>query len=356
MTVAGPPSESGEKGDGAASRRRSLALLALILFAATFPEVLSGSTPVPVLLSPAAILGYPMLVGLYGCGAVLVWEALVRWRKGWLSVIPFGAAYGIAEEGLGTKVMTDPYRQMVVTGVPGGYGHWLGVEWVSVVGFTIFHAAISIGFELLLVSLLFPELKERSLVTKRGLLAIAGVFSFTVGLMFFTVDKNPIIPLLPGILLLTAIGIILILVGRYLPDHLAILDGLSPVPSASPGKFVVVGFFWLIGWYAVFLFFCHAFLISAAIPIVLFGVLGAGGLYFLLSNAGWRDNRTHQLAFATGIAGAFGLVDVLLELSGDAGVLVFTAVLVCILAWLWREENERSLGKPQVGLPNSSQP
>ncbi len=46
----------------------------LLLFAATFPEILSGSTWVPD--AAAHPLGYVLLLGLYGCGAVLVAEAI----------------------------------------------------------------------------------------------------------------------------------------------------------------------------------------------------------------------------------------------------------------------------------------
>jgi len=48
--------------------------------------------------------------GLYLPGALLIREAMIRWKKGWASVLLLGAAYGILEEGtaLGTLFNTAP--------------------------------------------------------------------------------------------------------------------------------------------------------------------------------------------------------------------------------------------------------
>ncbi len=68
-------------------------------------ELFSGSTPLNEYINPLSIL---MLGMLYGSGAVLIRELLVHWKKGWLSLLLLGLAYGIYEEGLMVRSFFDP--------------------------------------------------------------------------------------------------------------------------------------------------------------------------------------------------------------------------------------------------------
>jgi hypothetical protein len=318
------------------TRTQFLPVALLLFFAATFPEVLSGSTPVPVLLTHP--LGYAMLFGLYGCGAVLVWEALARWKKGWLAVLPLGGAYGIAEEGLGTKVFTDPHQQRVITGTAGSYGNWLGIEWVSFVGIDIFHAVISMGLGLLLVALLFPTLKGRSIVSNRGLVVVGIVFVAVVTLMFFTVDTDPLLPLAGALAFVSVVAVAFILLGRNLPERRIATWMRSPLPTARPRAFFLIAFGWLLPLLALFQIGVHL-LPWPIVIIAVFLVSAVGSLAFLVTRAGWRENRPHQVAFLGGLAAAFVVWGVVVELFGDIGVLAFSALLVGIVVWLWRHPN-----------------
>lgn len=312
---------------------RYFPLTLLLVFAATFPEVLSGSTPVPVLVTHPE--GFLLLLGLYGCGAVLTWEALARWGKGWLAVLPLGFAYGIAEEGLGTKTFTDPHQQFVITGIPGAYGSWGGVEWVTLTGIGLFHTAVSIGLMLLLVALIFPDLKGRSIVSNRGLPLVGIAFAAVVTLMFFTTDTDPIAPLGVPLVFVSTLAIALIFAAWRLPDGFLSSLMRSPRPTARPRTFCLVGFGWLLSLLVVYQLGSH--LVPWAGILVLF-FLGAAAavIYFLLTRTGWRENRPQQVAFAGGFAAAFLAWDVLLEVLGDVGVLAFTALLLALVVWLWR--------------------
>src|SRR5580658_9391579 len=293
------------------TRTQFLPVALLLFFAATFPEVLSGSTPVPVLLTHP--LGYAMLFGLYGCGAVLVWEALARWKKGWLAVLPLGGAYGIAEEGL-------------------------GIEWVSFVGIDIFHAVISMGLGLLLVALLFPTLKGRSIVSNRGLVVVGIVFVAVVTLMFFTVDTDPLLPLAGALAFVSVVAVAFILLGRNLPERRITTWMRSPLPTARPRAFFLIAFGWLLPLLALFQIGVHL-LPWPIVIIAVFLVSAVGSLAFLVTRAGWRENRPHQVAFLGGLAAAFVVWGVVVELFGDIGVLAFSALLVGIVVWLWRHPN-----------------
>jgi hypothetical protein len=69
----------------------------LLVAAPVLAEVITGTTTVS---QSAGLLGQIGQIGLYGCGASLIRETVVRWRGGWPPVILLGAAYGAIEDGL----------------------------------------------------------------------------------------------------------------------------------------------------------------------------------------------------------------------------------------------------------------
>src|ERR1700755_3207753 len=64
----------------------------LIVLAPVIAEVLSGATR----LSYIFVIVPEMMV--WGCGALLIREAVVRWRGGWPSLLSLGLALSVAEE------------------------------------------------------------------------------------------------------------------------------------------------------------------------------------------------------------------------------------------------------------------
>ena len=295
--------------------------------------MLSGSTPVPELIGHP--LGFLLLLGLYGGGAVLVWEALARWKKGWLAVVPLGAAYGIAEEGLATKTFTDPHQQFVITGIPGSYGNFARIEWVTFAGIDPFHAAVSMGLPFLLVALLFPELRGRSVVSNRGLMVSCTAFIAVVTLMFFTTDTDPILPLAAPLAFIGALGALFIAFGWKLPRGFLSSWMRSPAPTASPRSFFVVGFAWLFS--LLFMFSIGSHIVPSARLLILFFLgSGAASLYFLLTRSGWHDNRKQKVAWVGGFSAAFLVWDAFLDVIGDIAVLAFSVSLAALVVWLWQ--------------------
>ena len=326
----------------------------MLLFAAVFPEVLSLSTPVPALLNPRGIVRFVTFLGMYGCGALLVWEAVARWGKGWLSVLPLGAAYGIAEEGFATKSFVDPGEQLRITRMPGGYGRALGIEWATFVPIDIFHAAVSIGLSMLVVTLLFPELKGRSLMGSRGLSLVAACFAADIGLQFVNIDPGGVSAFLPALLFMAALGLVLSLLAWKLPTGVLGSMMRSPRPSALPRTFFLVAFGWLFS--LLFVYIVGSHLVVYWEVLSAFYVLSSGlVLYFLLTRAGWRENRLHQIAFAAGMGAAFLLWDVVFgTLIGDVLSVPFATFFLLLLAYLWSREER--LAAPQLGLSHSARP
>src|SRR5258707_57155 len=87
-------------------RRLWPALLTLYFLAPAVGELLSGSTPPLLFISPFSLL---FEAGLYGSGAILVRELARRRGLGWGSIVLLGAAYGILEEGLVVTSWFNPY-------------------------------------------------------------------------------------------------------------------------------------------------------------------------------------------------------------------------------------------------------
>jgi hypothetical protein len=95
---------------------------------------------------------------LYGLGGLIIREIATRWKKGWVSILSMGMAYGIFEEAIMVRSFFDPGCQDL--GQLAFYGRWMGVNWIWSIALTIFHAVVSISIPILITELLFPNNKE----------------------------------------------------------------------------------------------------------------------------------------------------------------------------------------------------
>ena len=142
--------------------RRTKALLTLLFLSPVLGELVSGSSP-PLEFFGPNLLG---LLALYGCGALLIRDAVVRWDKGWATLLLLGAAYGVYEEGLVVKSWFDP--NWVDLGPMGPYGREGGTNWMWALSLTIYHSVVSIALPIFLTDVLFPDLKGKRLLTDRA--------------------------------------------------------------------------------------------------------------------------------------------------------------------------------------------
>ena len=215
-------------------------VVCLLLLSPGIPEYMSGSSP-----TNALVLNPPMFVfqlvanlGLYGPGVLLVREAMVRWRKGWGSVLLLGAAYGILEEGIALSTLFDPAANPV--GKLGIYGHWLGVSWIWVAGILPVHMIFSISLPILLLGLAVPRSRGESLLSRRGLLVVSAVLALDVALLFALVSGLSHFwmgwPVFVSSILTMAI---LVFAARRLPSDA--LHAESEKPRLGPKSLAVVG-------------------------------------------------------------------------------------------------------------------
>lgn len=319
--------------------RRNLPWVVLILTSITFAEFLTGSTPVLVpLLDPLSAL---FLIGLYGAGVLLVREASIRWNKGWPTILLLGAAYGIAEEGLGTKTFFGPAG----VGYLAVYGHFVGVNWVWAVELALFHAVWSIALPIAAVGLLFPATQGASfLPTPRIRWAVLAVFVTTVALMFVLFNRSEIPSVALIVAALAAIAA-LVAAARRAPATLGEL-GVGRVAQRSRlapfglGAAFVWGFFGL-AWVGPQLI---------AVPAVVALVVLAWSVGVGIHLARRRDEFTAPLARLDFVLGTLTFLVVLalvVGVFGDFGVFPVVAVVLYV-GWRLRR---RLLRPTPVAVP-----
>lgn len=149
--------------------RRCAPAATLFALAPLIGEVLFGAIPLSRL--PFGLLG---VVGLYGGGAILVRELVVRRGLNAAWLVALGLAYGLVEEGLVVQSLFDQhFRGLDFLGY---YGHWLGVSWVWLEFIMPYHAVFSIAIPIVVTELLFPERRGTPWVSMRALAGVALLF------------------------------------------------------------------------------------------------------------------------------------------------------------------------------------
>lgn len=320
-------------------------MLLLLLLTPGIPEYLTGSSSATLLfVDPPAFLAYFLInAALYTTGALLIREAVVRWGKGWGSVLLLGAAYGIVEEGLAVHTFFQAAGQPV--GILGAYGRLWGVNWVWAAGLTAFHAVYSIALPILLLGLAYPATKGRSLLGRRGIVVAGTVFVVDV------VALNAIVPSHPNpaqaLFFLGLVGLLVCLAFRF-PTAL-----LRPRPGRSASSFrrlvlLGTGLFFL--WLLVGAFLPHTALPPVVDGAVLLGV-GLGLLLELRRGLGAEDLERAQLAVAIGLVGALVPWELLLVVIANPVALVLGVVSVYALWRLRRPVWARTEPRPPAPVP-----
>jgi hypothetical protein len=162
----------------AARTGRARPVLFLLLASPVIAELLWGTTAV------TQAPGLLFQIGLYGCGAIVIREAVVRWGAGWPSVLLLGLAYGAIEEGLLEPTWLTPRL------FPHPYGVAGGVYWTYAVFNAGYHAIFSVGIPVALTQILFPAWRGRPWLHPRGQSVAGAVYAVNaaaVGVAWYTV-------------------------------------------------------------------------------------------------------------------------------------------------------------------------
>lgn len=266
--------------------------LALFLLAPVTAELLSGSAPSVEFFNP---FGLVILLPLYGGGALIVRELKVRWKKGIVSILLLGAAYGIMEEGLMVASFFNPGWQDL--GQLGVYGRWLNVNWIWAIMLTIYHAVYSITIPILMVELAYPERRHESWVSngmfKKVIILLASVVIIGFFIFYAVSSYWPPIPQY----LLSAFAVITFGYAAYkLPAEWG-TNGTRHLPRLL--------LLWLLGVVGTFVFFFGFWLLPELVPVWTMGMLFGPVLIiiyaFLLKIFDWgKSSDRHIFALISG--------------------------------------------------------
>lgn len=348
-----PPSPAAPpppKRSGFSDALRRWPVVVVLLLSPGIVEYLSGSSPLnAIVLNPAGfLLQVGLNAGLYGPGVLLVREAVLRWRKGWVSLLVLGAAYGIVEEGIALSTMFNPTSPVVHS--LGIYGHWMGVNTVWIPGVLIVHMLYSIALPIYLLGLLLPELRGRPLLGGRRLsLAVAFLLADVVALIALVRFGQGYFmgwPLLVGSVVVVAL---LVVVAYRLPGNL--LEGPTArarAPSAWLSGLAGLAFFPVTIFVEGICASNHAAPAVAIAAIVGVGLLeGLFAVRYLRGPAAYRARLGFLLGALLPILtlGAISQLPLDFVLGGDA-------VLVLVFARLARRSAQPAL--PRLDGPGAA--
>jgi hypothetical protein len=327
--------------------------MALLLLSPFMAEILSGASfpLLPIIFPPFIFLD----LGLYGCGAILVREAAVRWGRGWPSILALGVAFAFLEEGLVVASFTDPLspaRQALDASGTWGAGPD-GANWVWIPTLCLFHAVVAIALPILVVQLAYPSrAAARWLSGSRAAVALAWLIAAAaLGRAIFSsgVFADRYYAHIAGwqVVATVAAAAALVLAARYLPARI----GPAPRPGRVPpprSLAIMTGSAYVIYFLAGFggkgLGLSPALALGLVIGVA---VVAAAGLLWLSSRDGWSDR--HRFAVAAGVGWFYvGLSLLLGPLNLVVGALTGYG--------LWRGWRWLRVGQGSTGTPAPEQP
>ncbi len=320
----------------------------LIVLAVTLAEFLTGSTSfLGPIINP---MGFAFNLGLYGGGAILIRETATRWRKRWGAILLLGGAYAVGEEGFAAKTMINPISPIIGNQL---YSHWVGVNWVPLVDLTVFHAAFSIAVPLLLVELIFPETKGHQLLGSMGVAVTMIIYGLTVSLLSFYFG-DPFVPSL-YVAVFLAVYASAFIIAAYLVRR-SFLQARGTRPDRRDRNFLLLGFVFMGGFFLISGGLASGWVVERLLPwpITAALIIPLAGLTarYLMRHAGRSGNDAVKAAFILGMLLVFIPIDVTLELGGDSGVLVYTALILALVVGLWRKATRQPSEESLTAFPN----
>ncbi|MBN2330249.1 MAG: hypothetical protein JXC85_00365 [Candidatus Aenigmarchaeota archaeon] len=306
-------------------------LLALLILPAPVAEILCTNIPAYNFLLPQAWI-ISLLV--YGCGALLIREAKIRWGMQW-SVAFLAVAYGIFEEGLVTQAFFNPYWFDTPS-------YWMafGVQWGMTLMLLVFHASISTLIPIYIIHELWPDFKDKPVTGNRGTaLALLGTLAaICIGMNSFAGPKGQGAFFASSGLLIAgfaAIAILAILAYRLRTSRIRVGRGLLPPIAIAAIAFILQGTNFILS-----PMLSHfGFKVEAGVPIQLFFILifAAFSATQLLNKS---TERRHVTAYAFGSLLFWIVFGFMIGLNAAAGridlVAVMPVALLLLVAWMRR--------------------
>ncbi|HVN93022.1 MAG TPA: hypothetical protein VMT38_04975 [Terracidiphilus sp.] len=330
--------------------------LTLAVLSPLIAEVLSGATKFSVLF----VLVPEILV--WGCGALVIREAVRRWRGGWTSMLLLGLGLSIAEEFVVQQTSLAP---LPFTGALVNYGRAWGVNWIYFLFMLGYESVWVVLVPVQVTELIFRNRREEPWLRNRGLI-ISGVL-FLVGsriawyawikrarpMVFHLPPYDPGMTLIgAGVAAIAVLAMIAYLVQRVGTGEPVEARRVPPVWLATMLGFVLGCPFYLL----------MSFQFAPKEPRVPFGVVMAGGMAWgamvyvvvgwMTRSAQWSDVHRWALTFgATVLCMAAGYLGsstwMPIDLYGKIGLNVVAVGAFFVL--LARVRRQRPVQEPARG-------
>jgi hypothetical protein len=200
-----------------------LPLVCLLLISPMVGEYLLGSLP-------ASMIGLlPLMMALYGAGAVLIRETVRATGRGWASLVLLAIAYGLFEEGFVTQSLFNP-NYLHLRLLDFGYLPALGtaLPWaLFVIGI---HVVWSITVPIAMIESAFPSQRDRPWLGTWGRAGYA--LAFLVGAALIAVFTYKQVPFMASPLQLGTIGALIL--GLCVAAVKLPKPGSAPSPRMPP--------------------------------------------------------------------------------------------------------------------------
>lgn len=307
--------------------------LALFLLAPLVAELCLGSTPLLLYFIPPILL---LNLGLYGCGVLVVRELVVRWGRGWPSVLALGVAYAIVEEGLALLTMLDERTGPRVDARLGSYGAGPdGANWVWIATLCAYHAIFSIALPILLVQLAYPGQARRPWLRGRAVALAAAGLLLTVmaarGLVHLGTNAD-ISDAQQGDSILVCLA--LAFLAWRLPVRIGRADGTGSPPS--PRRVWLTVFAATVVFFVGFAWGGKGFGWPAGVTIAAIVAIPVGVAFWLArvsARPGWSDR--HRFAVAAGLLSFDVLIAPIFDLAAFRLQIVVGVALALALRRAW---------------------
>ena len=157
-------------------QNRIAPIIVLVLLSPLVGEVLSGATKLSYLFA------YLPEVMMWGCGTLLIREAVRRWGGDWTSMLPLGLALSITEEFIVQQTSLAPLPWLGSTPM---YGRVWGVNWAYFLFMLVFESVTITLVPVQIVELIYPERRRGPWLRTRGLVIASAIFALGAFLAWF---------------------------------------------------------------------------------------------------------------------------------------------------------------------------
>jgi len=330
------------------SSKNQLAIASLLLLSPLIGEVLSGATRM------SFIFAFFPEVMVWGCGALLIREAVRRWRGGWISVLSLGLALSVAEEFIIQQTSLAPLNWMGAT----GNGRIWGVNLFYFLFMLAYESVWIVLVPIQVTELVFPQRREQPWLRTRGTVISALLFVLGAYIAWFLWIKQarpkafhvpdynpPLATLVVGIAAIVA----LVFAGYWLRMVRA-----EPSSLKAPGIWRValttVGL--VLPWYVLMVLMFIPKSVPAW-PALIAGLAWAGLAILVIrrwsSSSGWQDLHRWALSFGalfTSMAAGF-LGSSLWPLKDVIGKVILNIIAVIGMIVLARAIRQRPVQVPR---------